>query len=318
MRSGPPRRWDSRVTSLVGLGATGAALLLASCQERGVPESEELALVSDRGGDALEIYLTAMDTSFYLNLSNHEGTEYSLTWKPDGSELLFRAYWDGASGHYAVRPDGSGLRRIGSDSMASGRGAWSPDGSEIAYSTRRDGGESELYVMTAEGEPLRRLTRNELMDDGPAWSPDGDWIAFTRFFPSEDTADSADASGNGELFLVRADGSGERQLTFDEGTYNGLPAWSPTGDELAYHRCVQGSCTILIMDPQTGSRRALVADTFDNRWPEWSPDGAWIAYTTVREGQTDIWLVRPDGSEGHPLIDRPGRDEIAVWRPTGG
>jgi TolB protein len=291
-----------------GIGKVAVLLLLAGCGR-----APELALVSDRGGDGLDVWLTTADTARWVNLSSHAGEEYSLTWSPDGSRLLFRASWPGEEGLYVVNADGSGLRQLGADHAAAGRGAWSPDGDFIAYASTRYHPERELYLMESRtGRIAVQLTDNDVMDDGPAWSPDGRWIAFTRFFPHPRVRER----GTGDLFMIRPDGTDERRLTTsDDESYNGLPSWSPDSRDLAYHRCVRGRCQLRILDVSSGESRALVEDGYDNRWPEWSPDGEWIAYTSVRDGQTDIWRVRPDGTEMQPLITGSGRDEIAVWRP---
>jgi Tol biopolymer transport system component len=60
------------------------------------------------------------------------------------------------------------------------------------------------------------------VDDQPAWSPDGKYLVF----PS-------DRTGDVELFLMRADGSGQTQLTKSPGA-DWLPRWfvskaPPTG-----------------------------------------------------------------------------------------
>jgi TolB protein len=47
----------------------------------------------------------------------------------------------------------------------------------------------------------------------PAWSPDGGLIAFT-----------SRRSGVDHLYLINADGTNERQITFGEGNHS-LPAW---------------------------------------------------------------------------------------------
>jgi TolB protein len=52
--------------------------------------------------------------------------------------------------------------------------------------------------VNADGSGLRRLTRNAAKLRWFAWSPDGRTIAFLR---------------NGEVYIVKADGSGERRLT---------------------------------------------------------------------------------------------------------
>ena len=52
--------------------------------------------------------------------------------------------------------------------------------------------------MNADGSGLRRLTRNAENVRWFAWSPDGRTIAFLR---------------NGEVYIVKADGSAELRLT---------------------------------------------------------------------------------------------------------
>ena len=79
-----------------------------------------------------------------------------------------------------------------------------------------------LYVMNADGSGKRRLARDAFT--GSAWSPDGQKIAFERdhhrkFVPGAYTP----ADSNIEIYVINADGSGERRLTrnpaVDQGSY---------------------------------------------------------------------------------------------------
>ena len=87
---------------------------------------------------------------------------------------------------------------------------WSPDGKQIAYSlvfnTAVDSpSTSELWVANADGTQSRRLTT----EAGPlVWSPDGKYIIFGRL--------------QARLYLIRADGSGERYIA--QGVYT---KWIP-------------------------------------------------------------------------------------------
>jgi len=58
----------------------------------------------------------------------------------------------------------------------------------------------------------------------PAWSPDGQRIAF-----------SSNRDGNYELYVMNADGSGQRRLTHNRPVDAG-PSWSPDGKRLAFAR----------------------------------------------------------------------------------
>jgi Tol biopolymer transport system component len=114
------------------------------------------------------------------------------------------------------------LRRRLTRSPASDlRPAWSPDGRKIAFLSSRDGNQ-EVYVMNADGSGQRRLTRNPAYDGGPAWydggsawSPDARKIAFV-----------SSRDGNREVYVMNADGSGQRNLTRSPAS-EGWFAWSP-------------------------------------------------------------------------------------------
>ena len=74
--------------------------------------------------------------------------------------------------------------------------------------------------MNADGSEQTRLTEisePEWITD-PHWSPEGQRIAFASI-----------REGNWDIYVVNADGSGERRLTTDSADYES-PQWSPTGD----------------------------------------------------------------------------------------
>jgi WD40-like Beta Propeller Repeat len=72
--------------------------------------------------------------------------------------------------------------------------SWSPDGTLLLL-----GGFDGLALAEGGKAPLEPLGVSSAFS--PEWSPDGDWIAFT------------DGEGPHDLWVVRPDGTGLRQLT---------------------------------------------------------------------------------------------------------
>jgi TolB protein len=83
---------------------------------------------------------------------------------------------------------------------------WSPDGSKIVFSSQPYGKRPQVCVINSDGTGLRQLTTEGGIS--PAWSPDGRKIVYVR--------DSGEySSKHGQLWIMDANGSNKRQLTFD-------------------------------------------------------------------------------------------------------
>lgn len=107
---------------------------------------------------------------------------------------------------------------------------WSPDGKNLAFCGARVYAgrlEWDIYTIPAEGGREVRLTDAPGLNDGPEYSPDGTYIWFNSV-----------RSGRMQIWRMRADGSEQTQMTFDECMNAWFPHVSPDGKNvvyLAYH-----------------------------------------------------------------------------------
>src|SRR5262245_42954657 len=70
-------------------------------------------------------------------------------------------------------------------------------------------------------------------------------IAFRRFLGEDRT--------RGAIFVMRTDGSGERQLTDPEGWNDDYPDWSPDGRLIAFQSCgPERPCSVWTVDANGG------------------------------------------------------------------
>ena len=143
-------------------------------------------------------------------------------WSPDGSKILFSSNRGGdgiTPVLYTMNPDGSGQAKLGLFSDVDGtQSDWSPATGKIVC-VRGSVAKGDIWVMDG-GSPFPLLTAKKLTDNidnniCPVWSPDGRQIAF-----------GSDAGSNNDIYIMNADGSNLRRLTYEKSA-EGFPAWRP-------------------------------------------------------------------------------------------
>jgi dipeptidyl aminopeptidase/acylaminoacyl peptidase len=143
---------------------------------------------------------------------------------------------------------------------------------------------------------LNQITEDPT-DTEPAFSADGRTIAFVR---------------GGDLYSIRPDGSGQRQLT-SGAELDGRPLVAPNGRYVVFERrAAEGAPRDLYtVGSMGGGVRALVSSDADEGEATFSPDGCMIAFVRGIAGNDELFSVKPAGVGLRRLTHTAGIDEFA-------
>ncbi len=140
-------------------------------------------------------------------------------------------------------------------------------------------------LFAIRGGRLNQLTENPA-DTEPSFSPDGRTIAFVR---------------DGDVYSVRADGSGERHLTSGP-EIDSAPRISPDGRLVVFERREAAGAPrdLYTVNALGGGVHPLVTTPNDEHGAEFSPDGREIVFVSTAPaaggGSDDLYSVRPSGA----------------------
>src|SRR5438552_6239470 len=147
----------------------------------------------------------------------------------------------------------------------------------------------------------------------PSWTADGHLVFHSR---RKEAKQHGIAARN--IWIVGADGSGERQLT--KGTKDEYhPVVSPDGKKLLFVSELNGSRDIWIADADGQNAVPLTDDPGTEDQPAWSADGRQIVYAAFPKegGSFDLWLMYADGSGRRRLTTTPANEIFPAWHPSG-
>lgn len=222
---------------------------------------------------------TEVPTDFVTNCNN----DHVLS--PDGESIAVShgVKEDGKSRVYTVSLSG-GVPRLITPLAPSYLHGWSPDGKTLAYCAERNG-EFDVYTIPAEGGVETRLTDAPGLNDGPEYDSAGEYIWFNSV-----------RSGLMQAWRMKANGTEQTQMTFDENWNTWFPHISPDRTKVVMIAYKKGDVApgehvphkyveLRLMNAD-GSDLKTIVELFGGQGTinvnSWSPDSKKFAYVRYR------------------------------------
>ena len=165
-----------------------------------------------------------------------------------------------------------------------GSPTFSPDGKRIAFVSDLSG-VPQIWVMSAEGGWPTLLTNDNDPVGNVIWSPTSDWLAYSL----------APGGGmNTQVYVIKADGSGQKRLTRGGKETNRLFDWTHDGRRLATGSNTRNPSAIdaYLTDPMSGTNEVAVQNDAMATLEDVSRDGKWgLVSRLVSRGDNNLYLV---------------------------
>lgn len=235
---------------------------------------------------------------------------WNPVWTPDGSALYFCSDRGGTMNVWRVaidERDGAAKGEPVAVTMPStfvAHLSFSADGRRLAFASVP----VTMNVRHFEFDPVTEtIVREHPLVTSGAWvtaypspSPDGEWIAFHSAHWRED------------IWVIRRDGTGLRQLTDDDAA-DRVARWSPDGRTLSFYSDFGGKYRTWLIDADGGNRRPITSGEVPSLSLTWAPD---VGKAALTEPGNRSYILDPRVPlEKQRLIPLPtvgGR----VFRPT--
>ncbi len=207
----------------------------------------------------------------FRQLTDARGYDAEGSWSPDGRLIAFtsnrRAYQGELTTKekrkfevdpaymndiYIMDADGGNVRRLTSTPGYDGGPFFSPDGARLCWRQFSPNGTvAEVWTMNIDGSDKRQLTRLGAMSWAPFYHPSGQYLIFTT---------NRHGFDNFELYLIDVDGKARPiRVTYTKG-FDGLPAFTPDGKQLAWtsNRTASGQSQLFLASWNHGHARELL------------------------------------------------------------
>lgn len=163
-----------------------------------------------------------------------------------------------------------------------------------------------------------RGTKADLRKLGHAWSNEvvKYYTGEAGFFGSK-LAFVSRGKGSSTVMAVDFDGANPYAISRNTST-NMLPAWSPSGGQIAYTSYMRNNPDLYVASAAGGRPTRLAAYRGMNTGASWSPDGSKLAVTLSKDGNPEIYIISArDGAILTRLTNNKAIDTSPAWSPDG-
>ena len=278
------------------------------------PDGTRLVLQSERepGNPFYQQYVMDLTTGDTIRISPGMGKTTCGFFRPGSDEIMF------ASTHHDPT----------SKQQQDDEIAFRASGKERRYAWDYDP-EMEIYAYQEKTKSLKRLTNVRGYDAEGGYSPDGQSIVFSSTRTAYDHTLSAaeqkqlatDPAWFAEIYIMKADGSGQRRLTETPG-YDGGPFFTPDGKKILWRRFDEQG---LIADVWTmnldGTDKKQITNFKAMSWaPYMHVSGEYILFASNKLGfeNFEVFMVDAAGTKEPVRVTySDGFDGLPVPSPDG-
>ncbi|QIW81255.1 S9 family peptidase [Bacillus tequilensis] len=271
-----------------------------STDPRWSPDGRTLAFISDREGDAAQLYIMGAEGGEARKLTDIPYGVSKPIWSPDGESVLVTV-----SLGEGERIDDREKKETDSFEPIEVQGlAYKRDGKGL---TR--GAYAQLVLVSVKSGEVKQLTNHKADHDDPAFSSDGKWLVF-----SADLTETDDASKPHDVCMMSLETGDIKQITSHRGSF-GPSSFSPDGRYLAllgheqeYQNATlekawlydieQDRLTCLTETLDVHLADAMIGDSLiggGEQRPVWTKDSQGFYVIGTDQGSTGIYYISIEG-----------------------